>query len=234
MCLSILATSCASNKTVQERGWVGGEFRVAKRSFWTGSDGDEQIVPAFPKQLEGKQKAAIFVSEVYSNTPLAVADIRAGDLILAVNDQPVEKLSAFHKIIDGSKPGSMLSLAVFRDGQSENRRIIMGRETYRNWHNFTIGLSVSGTLEVDLIPNPDFSLIALGFSRNRERGELHSPRSEFVRQINGQDQKKTESGVGLVNGESWRTWLAIFSVGGYKSILSQEVVDSKQMASETR
>ena len=35
------------------------------------------------------------------NTPLAVAGIRAGDLILAMNIQPVEKLAAFRKITDG-------------------------------------------------------------------------------------------------------------------------------------
>jgi S1-C subfamily serine protease len=34
------------------------------------------------------------VSEVYSDTPLAAAGLRAGDLILAVNQQPVEKLTA--------------------------------------------------------------------------------------------------------------------------------------------
>jgi hypothetical protein len=79
-----------------------------------------------------------------------------------------------------------------------------------------------------LIPNPDFSLIALGFSRNQERGELHSPRNEFIRQINGGDQRKSNGDDGAIGGESWRTWLAIFSLGGHKSLLSQEILEPAQ------
>ncbi len=228
ICLALLATGCASNKIAQQRGWIGGEFLVAKRPSWRISGGDPQVVPALPKQLEGKQKAGIFVSEVYSNTPLAVAGLRAGDLILAVNQQPVEKLSAFHQLIDACKPGSTVSLNVFRDGEAQDRKVTVGRETYKNWHDFAIAIGISGTLVVDLIPNPDFSLIALGYSRNQQRGELHSPRNEFIRQINGVNQNQSTNDVGTINGESWRTWLAIFSVGGYKSILSQEMVDSAQ------
>ena len=228
MFLALLSTGCASNKVAQQRGWIGGEFLVAKRASWRFSGGDTRIVPALPKQLEGKQKAGIFVSEVYSNTPLAIAGTRAGDLILAVNQQSVEKLTVFHEIIDGSKPGSTVSLAVFHDGEAEHRKVTVGRETYKNWHDFAIGINVSGRLELDLIPDPDFSLIALGYSRNRQRGELHSPRNEFVRRIKAGDQKKSTDDVGAISGEGWRTWLAVFSLGGYKSVLSQEVVEPDQ------
>jgi membrane-associated protease RseP (regulator of RpoE activity) len=230
MFLVFLATGCASNKAVQQRGWIGGEFFVAKRSFSQTSEG-QPIVPAFPKQLEGKQKAGVFVSSVYSNTPLAVAGIRAGDLILAVNGHPVEKLSAFHKIIDGSKPGSTVSLALFHNGQAEDRRVIIGRETYRNYHDFAMTLQFPPSLQLDLVPNPNFSLIALGYSRNQQRAEQHSPRNEFIRRTKAADQK--ESTNGAINGESWTTWLTIFSLGGYKTILSQETVEPSQ-ASLTR
>src|SRR6266496_829628 len=118
MILAFLSAGCASNKVAQQRGWIGGEFLVAKRASWSISGEDAPIVPAFPKQLEGRQNAGIFVSEVYSNTPLALAAVRAGDLILAVNNQLVETMAAFRKIIDGSKPGSTLALTVFRDGQA--------------------------------------------------------------------------------------------------------------------
>lgn len=228
MFLALLSTGCASNKVAQQRGWIGGEFLVAKRASWRFSGGDTRIVPALPKQPEGKQKAGIFVSEVYSNTPLAVAGIRAGDLILAVNHQSVEKLTTFHQMIDDCKPGSTVSLNVFRDGEAEDRKVTVGRETYKTWHNFAIGIKVSGNVELDLIPDPEFSLIALGYSRNPQRGELHSPRNEFVRRINGTDQKEPSNDFGAIIGEGWTTWLAIFSVGGYKSVLSQEVVEPDQ------
>src|SRR2546430_2133460 len=185
MCLALLATGCAANKVAQQRGWIGGGFLVAKRPSWRVPGGDPQVVPALPKQLESKQKEGIFVSEVYRNTPLALAGHSVGVMILAVNQQPVEKLATFRQIIDGCKPGSTIALNVFRDGEAQDRKVTVGRETYKNWHDFAIGLVISGTLIVDLIPNPDFSLIALGYSRNQQRGELHSPRNEFIRQLNG-------------------------------------------------
>ena len=79
VCLTLLATGCGSNKIAQQRGWIGGGFLVAKRPSWRVPGGDPQVVPALPKQLESKQKAGIFVSEVYSNTPLALIDHSAGE-----------------------------------------------------------------------------------------------------------------------------------------------------------
>jgi hypothetical protein len=228
MFLALLSTGCASNKAVQQRGWIGGEFLLAKRASWRLSSGDPHIIPALPKQLEGQQKTGVFVSEVYSNTPLAVAGIRAGDLILAVNHPRVEKPTAFHQIIDGCKPGSTVLLNVFRDGEAEDRKVMVGRETYKNWHDFVIGIKVSGNVELDLIPDPEFSLVALGYSRNQQRGEMHSPRNQFIRQVNCTNQTEPSHDLGAVRGEGWTTWLAIFSVGGYKSILSQEVVEPDQ------
>jgi membrane-associated protease RseP (regulator of RpoE activity) len=225
---AFLSGGCAANKVEQQRGWIGGEFLVAKRASGRFSGADVPIVPALPKQLEGKQKAGVFVSEVYTNTPLAAAGIRAGDLILAVNRQPVEKLAAFRQIIDGCKPGSTALLQVFRDGAAEDRQIRVGRETYRNWHHFGVGIMVSSKVELDLIPDPEFSLIALGYSRNHQRSELHSPRNEFIRQVNSANQKEPGSDSFTNNGEGWLTWLAIFSVGGHKSILSQEFAEPDQ------
>jgi hypothetical protein len=227
MCLVLLATGCGSDKVAQQRGWIGGEYLMAQRPSWRISSENAQVVPALPKQLEGKQKAAIFVSEVYTNTPLAVAGIHAGDLILAVDQQPVEKLNAFQRIIDRCKPGSTVSLSVFREGEALNHKVTIGRETYEDWHTFAIGIGISGRLEVDLIPDPDFSLIALGYSHGRQRGELHSPRNEYTRQIHEANQNQRTNKF-AISAESWRTWLAIFSVGGSRSILSQETVESSQ------
>jgi membrane-associated protease RseP (regulator of RpoE activity) len=225
MVLALLSAGCASNPVAQQRGWIGGEFLVAKRASWRLSGGDARIVPALPKQLDGKQAAGIFVAAVYSNTPLAVAGIRTGDLILAVNQQPVGKLNEFRQRIDASKPGTTVSLHVFRDGAADDRLVTVGRETYKNWHDLAIGIMVSGKLELDLIPDPDFSLVALGYSRNQQRAELHSPQTEFIRQINRADQKEQGCGSATIHPEGWKTWLALFSLGGYKSVLSQEIVE---------
>lgn len=218
--LALMATGCASKQVTHQRGWIGGDYLVAKRTPCTTSD-RHGVVPAFPRQLEGSQRAAIFVSGVYSNTPLASAGIRPGDLILAVDQQPVEKLAAFHRIIDQATPGSAVSVAVFRDGQREDHTVRIGRETYKNWRTVAIGVTLSSKLELDLVPRPEFSWIALGYSRDPQRAELHSPRNLFVRQTTAGDPAASGDGAGSVTSEAWRTWLAIFSLGGYKAVLSQ-------------
>jgi hypothetical protein len=120
---------------------------------------------------------------------------------------------------------------VLRDGEAQDYEVTIGRESYKDWHTFALGIGISRKLGVDLIPDPDFSLVALGYSRNRQRGELHAPRNEFIRQINKANQSTNNFALSV---ESWRTWLAIFSVSGHRSILSQETVEPSQVVQRRR
>jgi serine protease Do len=43
--------------------------------------------------------------------------IRAGDLIVAVNDQPLAQLADFQRVLENAPPGSMVALLVLRDGR---------------------------------------------------------------------------------------------------------------------
>src|SRR5580692_8598655 len=90
-------------KAVSERGWVGGEFKTVR---------------AFPKPLAPRPKAAILVAALGTNTPARAAGLRAGDLILALDHQPVGQLSDFRRKIDASEPGTLLPVTAFRDGQT--------------------------------------------------------------------------------------------------------------------
>ncbi len=166
---------------------------MAKRGDVADWDGSDYIVPAFPQQLNVQPKAGIFVAAVYTNTPLALAGIHEGDLILRVDHKPAGKLKLIRSY-------------------------------------FAMGLAVSTKLELDLFPDPDFSLIALGYSRNERRIELNSPHFEFVRQLQAQDQKEPSAEHGIASYEGWRAWLAIFSLGSRMAILSQQAVKSAEMS----
>jgi len=203
---------------------------MAKRGDVADWDGSDYIVPAFPQQLNVQPKAGIFVAAVYTNTPLALAGIHEGDLILRVDHKPAGKLKLIRKAIDHSKPGSTVSLSVFRDGHVEDHTVTVGRETFKESGYFAMGLAVSTKLELDLFPDPDFSLIALGYSRNERRIELNSPHFEFVRQLQAQDQKEPSAEHGIASYEGWRAWLAIFSLGSRMAILSQQAVKSAEMS----
>jgi membrane-associated protease RseP (regulator of RpoE activity) len=232
-CLTVLllaSAGCASKKVVHQRGWVGGEFTVAKPPGWVTADGAGATIYAFPRELVGSQKAAIFVSGVYSNTPLALAGIQVGDLILTIDAEPIESLPEFHRVIEGVQPGTTVPMTVFRDSARQDHLIRIGRETYQNWKTFSMGVGLSTTLELDLLPDPDFSLIALGYRQDRERTELHSPRNEFIRKTSSEGEQPTGNNAPSARSEGWKAWLAIFSLGGHKSILSQEAATDTPVA----
>jgi S1-C subfamily serine protease len=66
-----------------------------------------------------KQSQGAFVTELDRDSPAAEAGLRVGDLIIAVNDKPVNSPSDFAEAIRGIKSGQMVRLRVLR--QSEER-----------------------------------------------------------------------------------------------------------------
>jgi membrane-associated protease RseP (regulator of RpoE activity) len=204
-----------SPKKTHERAWLGGEYKLAKNSLLFRS---RDIVAAFPKSEP--QRAGIFVSAIHSNTPAALGGLNAGDLILRIDDQPVASFQAFRKLVDSRSPGEAVRLSIYREGEILEQRVTLGREAYRRERALGLGLLLSS--KVDLVPNPDFSLIAAGFKRRTQRLELQSPETRFLLQ--------THAGNGRVSSaparEGWQAWLAIISFGSHKRILSQEVLPS--------
>src|SRR5207245_464693 len=112
---------------LNERGWIGGEFRM---------------VTAFPASFTNAPKAAILVRALNTNTPSGLAGIQEGDLILEANHQPTKKLSRFLSMIDHTKPGTLLPIKLWRDGQTMETSVRAGCETYNKTGMFMIGLLV--------------------------------------------------------------------------------------------
>src|SRR5262249_47664110 len=149
-----------------------------------------------------------------SNTPAYQSGLREGDLILRVGERPVASLSTFRKRIDAAKPGATLPLTLFRDGEILEQRVVVGRETVERWHSLGFGLMLSPKL--DLWPNDEFSLMALGYKRQQKRVEMDSPEVRFIQRT----QAEAVSTRGFDGREGWEMWLALFSVGERKRILS--------------
>lgn len=219
--LLLPALANAAPKKLEHRAWIGGEFKLAKRG---GEPFSATGVGAFPRDL--KQRAGIFVSAAHAGTPLASAGIVAGDLILALDDKPVTSLKALQRAVESRAPGDTIRLSVYRDGDVEERTATLGIESYERWRTLSVGLML--TSKIDLVPNPEFSAIALGFNRRNERMDLHSPEVEFFRR-----HRKAPGGYrGVTGRESWQAWCVLFSLGGHKQIVSQEpFAPEKQRAS---
>ena len=196
------STAKPKEKPVHQRGWVGGEYTKVSR---------------LPDGLRAEPKAAILVTALSSNTPARLAGVREGDLILEFNHEPMTRLKDFRAVIDRSEPGTSLPLKVYRNGESIDCQVVVGRETFRYMGTFMVGWPPL-MQSPDLWPNPDFSLIALGYETQHGRTELGSVEQSYYRSCNSQNHPW--------DGE-WDAWLVIFRVMKSKEILSQEIVEPR-------
>src|SRR5579884_3264438 len=68
----------------------------------------------------------VAISEVSPNSPGAKAGLKVGDVIVAVNGNPVEDENAFRLEIAGMAPGSKVNLKVLRDGHEMEVPVTLG------------------------------------------------------------------------------------------------------------
>ncbi len=228
--LAVILAGCSTTKTttepeaekVHERGWIGGEFKLAQKPFrWNTMFGTrEEYVGALPRGLGSSNRAGILITALGSNAPARLAGLREGDLILDFNHQPVTTLKAFRQLVDRTDPGTALPITAWRDGQSFDCNVPVGRETFKSWGTFAIGIRLPNLPDFghfDLWPNPGFDLWALGFEPySDDRTELASAESIYHRACG--------SGKYTPSDTDWDAWLVIFSLSKGKNIESQENV----------
>src|ERR1041385_582503 len=195
LCLALIVTAgCSTTKhaakpakeeKIHERAWIGGQYKLARRSsMWIPFAPSEPHLDAFPASLGHSNRAGIFIKSLSTNTPAYQAGLREGDLILAVDHQPIKSLRAFWHSIEASHPGAALPVEGWHNGERFECNVTAGRETFKHWGMFAVGIwlpSVSKIGPFDLWPDPGFDLVALGFQATPERKELHSPEGRFRR-----------------------------------------------------
>jgi hypothetical protein len=207
-------STAPKEKPVHTRGWVGGEYKLAAKPRFFPPAG---AVSAFPAALTNLPESAILVTALSSNTPARLAGVREGDLILELNHEPMTRLKDFRAAIDRSEPGTPLPVKIYRNGESIDYQVVVGRESFRHWGTFMIAMPPI-LRAPDLWPNPDFSLIALGYETHHGRTELGSVVSSYQRSCNPNYHPW--------EGE-WNFWLVIFQTTKSKEILSQEIVEPR-------
>ncbi len=193
-------------KPRHERGWIGGEYRVATaRTFPHKWFPNNEIFydKDFPTSVSQTQKTGIFIKHLGTNTPARLAGLQKDDLIVALNGQPVTSLQKFRRIIDHSKPGELLRVTAYRHGEAIECVVPVGRETFehRGMLSVTLPSVVHGW---DLWPNPDLSFVFVGWDLNRGLRK---------------DIKEKKEGV---DDNEWGAWAGIFEVRYDRHILSQE------------
>ena len=207
--LALLISGCGSTKTKEpvahQRGWIGGEYKQAS---------------AFPPALKHTQKSAILITRLNTNTPAALAGLAEGDLVLELNHQPATRLSNFRRTIDGTEPGKSVAIKTWRDGQTVESDVRVGRETFT--YNGTFAISLPGFChDLRLSPSAGLSLGVLGYEPEpvADRKELSSAETRYFMNC---DPKNYQ-----VSDEGWRAWLVVMEAWTHKTIRSQEVVPAR-------
>ena len=215
----------AKPEVTHERGWIGGKYDVATRRWFAPDNAIRTIPPA----LTNSYRDALLVTDLGSNSPIREAGLQEGDLILQVNHKPVKKLQDFHQVVDQAEPGTVLPVTAWRDGQTNEYEVPVGKETYKTDGNFSIVLSVPlyriHLGDLDPFPNPDFSLLAVGLQHDhRDRyPDLRSVKAGYLNKYSGSKYEPYE--------RDWRAWLAIFHLERGKTILAQENVPVRAASS---
>jgi hypothetical protein len=204
--LPCLMTGCAGTKPVHEHGWVGGQYLKASPT----ATSPELFLGPAKNRAEALRapKAGIQLEHCRTNTPVALAGLREGDIILEINHKPVKSLQQFHTLVDRTAPGTRLPVTVYRAGQELDYQIPVGRETYRNGGMLSLALPtvIHGW---DLWPNPGFSLVLAGYEPDSRSNDEHGKNAYHA---------------------DWSAWLVILELSKGRRIISQEpVVQSEQL-----
>ena len=209
--LTLLGTGCAGTKTkaLSERGWIGGQYVLAKSpnsaARIAGSPG---VAGTLPKPLRSAQSGAIQITDLSTNAPAYAAGLRAGDFIVQVNQKPATSLQSFRRAIDRAKPGSSVTTKIYRDGQFAEYQVPVGREKYKDGGYFTISVPTV-VHRWDLWPNPGFSLVCIGYEPNP------GLRHEF----GASAKAKAE-----LYDENWSAYLVFMELSSGERVVAQEPV----------
>ena len=198
-----LASGCASHAPAPThlRGWIGGEYLAARTNCSSAT-----VFFSPTRYAATRFRAAtngIILDKLGTNTPAGAAGLRAGDVIVEMNGQPVPSLQEFHKKIDASVPGSSLPMTVFRDGKLMDFAVTVGRESYHRFGTLAVAFPpiVRGW---QLFPDPGFSVVFAGWDTG----------SRVRKDMKGRDAHERD----------WRVWLVLVELSKTKTIFAEEIV----------
>ncbi|WP_045216273.1 DegQ family serine endoprotease [Desulfonatronovibrio magnus] len=116
------------------------------------------------------------VAGVTRNDPADKAGIEAGDVILYINDQPVDSSSDLTRTIGGIAPGSEASITIWRNGEKKDVMVTLGQ---RDLQRIARGTA----------PEQEFSEAELGFTLRKPTDQeasalgFDSPRGLIVTEV---------------------------------------------------
>jgi len=189
--------------------------------------------------------AGVLVASVDPESPAANSFIKAGDIILAVDGDPVsarfvEELPAFYNKIAQYPPGSELSLKVLRDDQDYTMKVTTRRlgalqgEDYeaKGW-GFTVK-AITRQMQIENTLSDTLGVLVAGVKRNGPAGSGGLRGGDVITQVNQTDLVGLPDFIALQHdlsaAEAEKVLLTVSRNGGVRYVLLK--IDQKEKESQ--
>ena len=86
----------------------------------------QDLTPELAESFELEQGKGILVAQVLEDSPAQAAGLQQGDVILKLDNQPVEKVAKFRNRISLTRPGTKVKLTILRAGKEKVLSVKIG------------------------------------------------------------------------------------------------------------
>jgi serine protease Do len=116
LCICALLHAATGVAHAQDAGWLGLKVQAGAGMARDLKSGKKSTTPAEAK-----------VTEVTADGPAATAGIKAGDVILSVDDRAIAGGKDLADVIRQKPPGSQVRVRVKRDGAEQDLSVVLGK-----------------------------------------------------------------------------------------------------------
>jgi serine protease Do len=101
---------------------------------WLGIE-TQEVTAEKAKELKLSAERGVVIGKVLEDSPAAKSGLKDGDVISAINGQPVEGTVQFRRMVRETPAGRTLQLTVWRDGRSQSINATLGKmqENRKQW-----------------------------------------------------------------------------------------------------
>lgn len=180
---------------------------------WLGVYGLQPVDPDVAKLLKLGRQSGLVLSDIMDGSPAARAGLRDGDVVLALDGQPLPHLKPdrvvgdyFGREILRHQPGEVVTLALLRGTERQEVKVTLGdepkmpREAARRYFE-RLGLTVREFLKVDTIvnrtkPGEEGGVVAHFLKPNGPAAVAGLRPDDWIREIDGVPVKDFADAVG--------------------------------------
>jgi len=87
----------------------------------------QDITPELAESFKLSKVEGALIAGVLNNSPADVAGLKAGDILLAINEKPVVDSAGMLNLIAVLKPQQKAALKILRDGKEQNVSVLIGK-----------------------------------------------------------------------------------------------------------